>query len=139
MKVQIKKSLGEKDVVEIHDSILATSIGLPGRSESRPLSAALHRIDDHIYYEDVTDIYVVAALYAIAIARGHTFNDGNKRTAMVSMVTFLILNGISVTASNTAIEDMMVDVAEKKVEKDELAAWLKKYSMINVDEPRICS
>ncbi len=131
MAITIKKTLSENDVIEIHEMILSESIGLPGFCESRPLVSALKRIDNHIAYDYVSDIYEVAALYAIAIACGHTFNDGNKRTAMVSMVTFLILNGIRLMALNEEIEDIIVEVAEKKVDKKKLAEWIKAHSSID--------
>ena len=95
MADKIKKTLGEDEIVEIHDDILAKSPGLPGLSKQRLLISALKWIDNRIVYEDVEDIFEIAALYAIVIAQGHSFNDGNKRTAMVSMVTFLYLNDIS--------------------------------------------
>jgi death-on-curing protein len=30
----------------------------------------------------MNDVFDVAAMYAVAIARGHVFNDANKRTAL---------------------------------------------------------
>ena len=67
----------------------------------------------------------VAALYAEVIAKGHVFNDGNKRTALVSMLTFLDLNGYSLVADQEAIADKMVDISEGKLGYIQLALWLK--------------
>lgn len=125
------KVLSENDVLFIHDSVLAESGGLPGTSPDKSLPSALHRIYDYITYEGVTNLYEIAALYAIAIAQGHTFNDGNKRTAMISMVNFLLLNNIALNVSNEEIEDKMVDIANKKVSRVELTAWIKKYSSLS--------
>ncbi len=124
------KVLGDTEVVNIHDSILAKSGGLPGLSLNKSLASALHRIDSHITYAEVTDIYEIAALYAIVIAQGHVFNDGNKRTAMISMVNFLLLNNVVLSVSNPAIEDKMVRIAEKKVTCTQLTAWIKKHSAV---------
>ena len=33
-------------------------------------------------------------MYAVAIARGHVFNDANKRTALVTALTYLSLQGV---------------------------------------------
>ncbi len=122
------KTLGEQEVLTIHDEILAMSGGLAGVSPDKSLASALHRIDDHIFYEGVADLHEIAALYAIAIAQGHTFNDGNKRTAMISMIDFLALNGISLTALNDEIENIMVAIAEKKISRDKVIHWIKKHS-----------
>jgi len=48
MTIKIEKTLSKKEVIEIHDMILAESIGLPGFCESRSLVSALHRIDNHM-------------------------------------------------------------------------------------------
>lgn len=50
-------------------------------------------------------------MYAVAIARGHIFNDANKRTALVAALTYLKLQDINVER-NARLEDDMVDVAE---------------------------
>lgn len=50
---------------------------------------------------------------------------------MVSMVTFLLLNGVELEASDEDIENIIVDVAEKKIDKKKLASWLKRYSRIH--------
>ncbi|EHH1079224.1 type II toxin-antitoxin system death-on-curing family toxin [Vibrio parahaemolyticus] len=47
------------------------------------LGGALGRIDDHIYYNDLNEVYDIAALYIEAIAKGHCFADANKRTSLV--------------------------------------------------------
>jgi len=124
------KVLGDDEVILIHDRILSESGGLSGLSLNKSLTSALNRIDSHITYADVTDIYEIAALYAIVIAQGHVFNEGNKRTAMVSMINFLFLNNIMLEASNQAIENKMVKIAEKKVTRAQLTAWIKKHSTV---------
>jgi death-on-curing family protein len=46
------------------------------------LSKALwHASKNRILYAELDDIFDIAAMYAVAIARGHVFNDANKRTA----------------------------------------------------------
>jgi death-on-curing protein len=122
------KLLREEEIITIHDSALFASGGLGGLSLDKSLSGAIHRIHHHLTYEDVDDIYEIAALYAIVIAKGHVFNDGNKRTAMISMINFLSLNDINLVVSNQVIENMMVKVAEKKISKAKLISWIKKHS-----------
>lgn len=85
-------------------------------------------MENHKNYSNVQNLYEIAALYTIAIAQSHTFNDGNKRTALSCMSNFLILNGVSFVVSEDEIEQMMVDVAEKKVSHTELTAWVKTYA-----------
>lgn len=94
------------------------------------IDSAINRIDDHVYYSGLNDIFEIAALYAIAIAKGHCFNNGNKRTAMVSMVVFLFTNNIFIECDNTEIENLMVDIVEDKIDQTELSNWLRSHVQI---------
>lgn len=118
-------TLGTEEVMDIHDEVLSRSGGLPGLGGNRHLDAALKRIENEIHYGNVTDIYEMAALYAVAIAQGHVFNDGNKRTAMITMVNFLLFNKIDLNLTNDEIEEMMIDIAEKRIITKEVAAILR--------------
>lgn len=86
------KTLNVFHVIFIHDAILAESTGLPGLCKHKSLEGALVRIDNKILYEGVNDLSEIAALYGITIAQGHVFNDGNKRTTLIAMSDFLLLN-----------------------------------------------
>jgi len=54
------------------------------------------------------------------MARGHTFSDANKRTALVSALVYLLLEGFSVERT-PALEEIMVDVAEGRLNYLDLA------------------
>jgi len=123
--------LSIEDVIDIHEDILKSYGGLEGLREIGMLESALKRIDFHKNYMGLTDLFETAALLAQALAQGHVFVDGNKRTALVSMYNFLILNGYKLTASETEAEDMIVDVAQKKISSEKLTAWLRKHSQKN--------
>lgn len=62
------------------------------------LEGALARPATHAHYESA-DLATQAAVLAHGIAEGQHFIDGNKRTALASMRTFLAINGFDVTAS----------------------------------------
>ncbi len=71
-------------------------------------------------------------MHAVAIARGHVFNDGNKRTAIVSTLTYLKSKGIDVQRNNQ-LEAVMVDVAQGLLDERGLAEFL--HSLITLDRP----
>jgi death-on-curing protein len=100
-------------VLQIHDEILIEEPGLPGFAGPgfAGLESALLRIENWSAYGDLNDVFGIAAMYAVAIARGHIFNDGNKRTALVAALTYLKLQDITV-ARDASLEDEMVAVAE---------------------------
>ncbi|WP_250512809.1 type II toxin-antitoxin system death-on-curing family toxin [Caballeronia sp. INDeC2] len=66
-------------------------------------------------------------MYAVAIARGRVFNNGNKRTAPVCALTYLSVQGYDLS-STLEIEDglaeVMVEVAEGTIEREEPADYL---------------
>jgi death on curing protein len=53
-----------------------------------------------------------ACCYYHSIATGHIFHNGNKRTALAVLVTFLDLNGYEFTMTNKEAEDFTVYLAE---------------------------
>jgi death on curing protein len=111
-------------VEAIHDAIL--NLGeLPGRARDKSLDAALSRVDNRLAYGMVADVFDLAAAYAMAIARGHCFNDGNKRTAHQSMDTCLTLNGIEITWNTAEIGEIIIRCAQGLMEDGDLADWLR--------------
>lgn len=118
-----------KDVISLHKNILEDTQENKGLAPDTSLESALHRINYHIEYGDLTDIYEIAALLGIAITKGHCFNNGNKRTGMVSMLVFLELNDINLEVENDVIEQIMVDVATDVMSRIELSKWLRMHSV----------
>ncbi|SHM60278.1 type II toxin-antitoxin system death-on-curing family toxin [Rhizobacter sp. OV335] len=112
--------LDPQDVVDIHDLIVETEGGLRGDHGLGAVEGALSRVINRITYMGMNDAYEIAAMYAVAIARGHVFNDANKRTALVSALTYLATQDITLPRS-PQLEDVMVDVAQGHVEHAELA------------------
>lgn len=119
-----------EQVISIHFQILQNTVEDIGECPGMSIDSAINRIDDHVYYSGLNDIFEIAALYAIAIAKGHCFNNGNKRTAMVSMVVFLFTNNIFIECDNTEIENLMVDIVEDKIDQTELSNWLRSHVQI---------
>ncbi len=58
------------------------------------------------------DIAQQAAVLAHGIAEGQYFLEGNKRTALVSLTTFLRLNGYRLTASQSERFQWIVDLSK---------------------------
>ncbi|MFC3170265.1 type II toxin-antitoxin system death-on-curing family toxin [Paracoccus fontiphilus] len=61
---------------------------------------------------------------AYGIAKAHGFVDGNKRTAFVTALTFLRLNGLGFRPDPVQGGRMMDDLASNDVTKAAFAAWL---------------
>lgn len=111
-------------VALIHQTVLADEAGLKGYADMARLEGALSRIANWQQYEDLQNIYEIAALYAQAIAKAHAFPDGNKRTALLTMLTYLDLQGISIVPDQ-GLDDLMVDLAAGKIDFRQLAEMLQ--------------
>lgn len=111
-------------VEAIHDTVLNPG-DLPGRARDKSLDAALARVDNRLAYGLVADAFDLAAAYAMALARGHCFNDGNKRTAHMSLDLCLHLNGIDIPWNAQEIGQIIIRCAQGLMEDGDLADWLR--------------
>ncbi|MCR8725432.1 type II toxin-antitoxin system death-on-curing family toxin [Frigidibacter sp. ROC022] len=99
------------DFVEvIHDAVLNPG-ELAGRARYKSLAVILAHIDNRIAYGMVEDAFDLAAAYAVAIARGHCFNDAHKRTAFRVMDVCLDLNGISIPWDTEEVGQIIIRCA----------------------------
>ena len=67
----------------------------------------------------------MAAAYLFHLAASQGFADGNKRVAVVAAVTFLALNGYAVEAEDLEMYDLTMDVANRRADKEDVAAWFR--------------
>jgi death-on-curing protein len=88
------------------------------------LRGALHRPKTFAHYE-AADIALQAAVLAHGIAEGRHFLEGNKRTALVALRTFLAINGYDVDASQRERANWILSLS-KGVTADQLAARIRK-------------
>jgi len=59
--------------------------------------------------------------------RNHPFLDGNKRTGFVTGITFLMLNGYYINASETDVVMTITNLAAGKVTEEELTEWITDH------------
>lgn len=93
----------------------------PGRAQ-----ALIFRVQNRVHYEGVTDLFELAAIYWVAIARGRIFHDGNKRTAFFVTMTFLWRNGIRIHDTDNTLKDLTVEAATGEKTVDQLAQRLRE-------------
>ena len=117
-----------KEVILLHDSILNDG-DLQGMAGDKSLEGALGRIESRLQYGMMHDVYDLAAVYAIAISQVHVFNDANKRTAHATMKLVLKLHQVSIKQNYTEIGDIIIQVAQGKMDEVELARWLRQRAM----------
>lgn len=99
----------------------------PGYLQSRgALVSALSRAQNYYLYLSVESLCDLAAIYCIAIAKGHVFQDGNKRAAVVGAAYFLAKNGIDFDPDDATPEsaEMIERAACDDIEYEELGVWI---------------
>lgn len=112
-------------VVAIHDEVLNPG-ELPGLARDKSLEGALARADNRLAYGMIDDIFDLAAAYCVAVAQGHCFNDGNKRTAFRVMNAVLMLNGIPTAWNTEEVGQIIIRVAQGLMDEGALAEWLRQ-------------
>ena len=115
----------ERDVLAVHDRLLALHGGRSGLRDQGLLESALARPRQHYSYAEGIDIVELAALYAIGIVQNHPFVDGNKRTGFLAGVLFLELNGFDFTASESEVIQSVFGLAAGDMDDAGYAAWLR--------------
>lgn len=117
-----------RDVTEaIHLEQLRRHGGSPGLRDENALESALSRPPNKASYGE-PDIAALAAAYAFGLARNHPFVDGNKRTAIVVAVTFLIVNGYELNADDGMLYTFTMSLAAGEVDEDGAAAFFRDHA-----------
>jgi death on curing protein len=70
----------------------------------------------------------VAATYAFSISENQPFIDGNKRTAATVAAAFLDINGYEIDCPKGQIYEVMMDLANKRLTRENLSRWFQKHS-----------
>jgi death-on-curing protein len=101
--------LALEDVLGLHGLIIGATVAeAADQLRNRDgLESALARPETYAHYESA-DLVLQAVALAHGIAEGQQFIDGNKRTALVAMLTFLEVNGIGVEASERQLADWIL-------------------------------
>jgi death-on-curing protein len=110
-------------ILAIHDEQLAEFGGAPGLRDVGALESALVRPIDQFLY-GATDLVALAAAYGFGLSRNHAFVDGNKRMALLAIVTFLGLNGMDFSVPEPEAVAMMLALAAGEIDEDGLARWI---------------
>lgn len=117
----------EETVIAIHSRQISEHGGGEGLRDEGLLSSAMARPKNLLAYaKPRPDLAALAAAYAYGIARDHPFVDGNKRTALVTARTFLLLNGVNLEASQDEKYLTFLGLAEGAVTEEQLADWIRK-------------
>lgn len=117
--------IDERDVLALHDRLLALHGGAVGVRDESLLKSALARPQQYLAYSENTDIIALATAYTGGIVRNHPFVDGNKRTGFVIGILFLELNGYRFTASEEAAAQAVLELAAGSLDETGYGSFLR--------------
>jgi death-on-curing protein len=114
------------NVLEIHAEAIGQFGGSAGIREMALLESAVAAPQASFGGESVyTDPIEVAAAYLFFLCRNHPFVDGNKRAALGGCIVFLRLNGIEPQSDSQLWEDLTLDVAASRLDRDQTTRRLR--------------
>lgn len=111
-------------IVAIHDEQLAIHGGPSGIRDSGALESALDRPRNKWAYEQ-GKLPELAAAYAYGMAKNHPFVDGNKRTALLALYTFLGINDVDFVVPEADAAAMILALAAGEVSEENLTRWIR--------------
>ena len=118
--------LSVPQVAALHRFALEQHGGQDGLRDAAAFESAVQQ-PRNVWFYTGGDLFEVAAAYAFHLAESQAFLDGNKHTGMAAALTFLRLNGKTLTRHTDELYAAMITIAARQMGKSELAAlfrWL---------------
>jgi death-on-curing protein len=113
-----------EQALAIHSKQLRRFGGALGLRDEGMLRSALERPVNKWRYEQAA-LPELAAAYAFGLAKNHAFVDGNKRIAFMSMMSFLLKNGIPFDPEPAHATAIILLLAAGEVSEESLARWIR--------------
>lgn len=118
----------KEKILLLHKLMIAETGGSAGVRDMDMLDSA---IESAFVTFDGKDLYPSKDEKAAAIGYGlisdHAFIDGNKRIGMYIMLTFLEVNGITLSLSDDDIVSAGLSVASGKMDRNDLLKWITDH------------
>jgi death-on-curing protein len=115
-----------EDILYIHRCEIERAGGEPVLLSRDALEAAAGAPQVTHAGKYLLDLFNMAAAYVVAIAGRHPFVDGNKRAAAATALTFLRLNGYSVTEHHPEeLADVVLALLRKELDREQLGNWFQ--------------
>ncbi len=114
------------DVLEFHEDMSATYTMEPGIHDMNMLESAVNAPFQSFSGQDLyPTVFDKAARLCYGLTKNHPFCDGNKRTAVHSMLIYLGLNNIFIDYDKDELEELIINVASGKISSKNLSEWLQ--------------
>ncbi|TPF19336.1 hypothetical protein CBE79_04395 [Priestia megaterium] len=93
------------------------------------LESAVYKPQQTLFEKDAyKTIYDKAAVLLHSIAKNHAFYNGNKRTALMSMIVFLYTNGLKFTMSDSKADEFVVRIVKNEFTLETIAEFIEAHT-----------
>ena len=118
-----------EEILEIHADQIKRYGGRSGLRDFGLLQSAVATPQSSFsgQYLHVTPLEMAAA-YLFHIVQNHPFLDGNKRVGTAAALVFLKMNSIDISVTDDALVQLVLDVAQGKMSKTEIAEFFARNS-----------
>jgi death-on-curing protein len=122
--------LSVEEILALHDYQIARFGGSGGLINLPLLESAVGRPMASFSGVDLyKDVFAKAAVLLYSIIKNHPFVDGNKRTGIHAVLTFLKLNDVDISISSSDLVNLGIQVAKGDLSFEEIAKYLMDNSI----------
>jgi len=123
------KYLTTEDILLLHYLSIQKSGGSHGLRDAGLLDAAVHRPQATFAGEDLyPTVFDKAGALCHSLIKNHAFVDGNKRTSLLSAMTFLELNGYRFECEQEELVTFGLKIDNENISYEGIAEWFKSHS-----------
>lgn len=120
--------LTSRQVLALHRQQIELFGGDAGVRDAGLLESALAQPPTSWVYDLKADLPSLAAAYAFHLTKNHPFNDGNKRVALHTAMTFLLINGVEINVSQETLYEAVISLTTSRWDKPEFAVFFRQHS-----------
>jgi death on curing protein len=122
--------LSVAEIVELHRRAIMQAGGSEGIRDRHALYSAAGQPLQTFGGEDLYPTLIdKAAALGFFLCRNHPFVDGNKRVAHASLEVTLFMNGFELSASIDEQEQVMLDAAAGRIDREAFTAWVQGHAV----------
>ena len=121
--------LTAEDTLLLHHLAVEETGGSHGLRDLGLLESAIGRPKATLAGKDLyPTIFEKAAVLCHSLIKNHPFVDGNKRTSLLSAMTFLERNGHKFVCSQVEVVEFGVKIDTENISIEKITQWFKKNS-----------
>jgi len=117
-----------EEVIQLHDELITAYGGVYSIRDAGLLVSAIETPKATMFGEYLhATIFDKAAAYLYHIICNRAFVDGNKRTAIATMLVFLNQNGCKMKFNSIELEHLVCKIAAKQGSKEEISNFIRRH------------